>query len=646
MLNWVMMKTKNSIYWESYLKGLKPDEILTVSEWADKYRKLSSKASAEAGSWKTDRTPYLREIMDSLSPHSPIECVVFMKGAQVGGSESGFNWIGYVIDHAPGPMLMVQPTIDLAKKVSKQRIDPMIDECKVLRDKIKPARSRDSGNTQLSKDFPGGIVMFGGANSAASLRSMPMRYLFLDEVDAYPLDCEGEGSPIDLAKARTRNFNRKKILEVSTPTVSGQSVIEAEFESSDKRFYNVPCPHCNQYQALKFPNLTWEKGKPETVNYACCFCGELIPEHHKTWMLAKGKWVSENLNTDGKIAGFHLSSLYSPIGWYSWSELAKDWEKAQSSQEALKTFVNTILGETWKEKSELPEWKKIYARRESFEFNTIPSRVLFLTAAVDVQGNRLHCEIKGWGRNKENWSIDNRVFYGNPNEDEVWANIDSILAETWKHPTGGDIHVRLMAVDSGGHSTQKVYEWGRKQDIRRVMIVKGSSSNNPKALIESSSLVEMNIRGARVKTGLRLWIVGTTIAKSELYSWLKRDYPTEAEIAESGFPHGFCHYPKYEESFFLELTAEQLVTKKVKGFNHYYWEQIRDRNEALDLHVYNRAAAAQLGVDRFSEQMWNKLESELGVKGAAAPIKTVAPVVSPVAKKPAPVRTKRKSSLW
>ena len=163
-----MKKTKNSIYWESYLSGLKPDDILSVSEWADKHRRLSSKASAEAGPWRTDRTPYLKEIMDSLSPHSSVKEIVFMKGAQVGGSEAGFNWIGYVIDHSPGPMLMVQPTIDLAKKVSKQRIDPMIEECSVLNQKIKPSRSRDSGNTQLSKDFPGGIVMFGGANSTFS----------------------------------------------------------------------------------------------------------------------------------------------------------------------------------------------------------------------------------------------------------------------------------------------------------------------------------------------------------------------------------------------------------------------------------------------------------------------------------------------
>jgi phage terminase large subunit GpA-like protein len=636
----------SSIYWDSFLIGLKPDEILTVSEWSDKYRKLSSKASAEAGPWRTERTPYLKEIMDSLSPHSPIEQVVFMKGAQVGGSESGFNWIGYVIDHAPGPMLMVQPTVDLAKKVSKQRIDPMIEECKVLGEKIKPSRSRDSGNTQLSKEFPGGILIFAGANSASGLRSMPIRYLFLDEIDAYPLDVEGEGSPVDLAKARTRTFNRKKILEVSTPTIHGQSAIEAEFEKSDKRYFNLPCPHCNQYQPLKFSNLVWDKGKPETVNYACSLCGELIPEHHKTWMLSKGKWIAEDPDTDGKVAGFHLSSLYSPVGWYSWADLVNDWEKAQKSQETLKTFVNTILGETWKEKSELPEWKRIYQRRESYQVNTIPGRVLFLTASVDVQANRLECEIKGWGRNKESWSIDYRIYPGNTTEDEVWINLDKLLNETWMHPTGGEIQIKMLAVDSG-YNTQRVYDWAKNKSPTRVLVVKGSSSNNPKALLDSSSTIEMNIRGKRIKTGLRLWILGATIAKSELYSWLKHEIPTEKELDESGYPHGFCHYPMYEEEFFLGLTAEQLVTKKVKGFNRYYWEKIRDRNEPLDLHVYNRAAATAVGLDRFNDQMWNKLEAEMGIQViASSKNKEEVASTSPAVTRPKVKVVRKKSSIW
>ena len=644
-----MKRSRPSPYWESFLLGIRPDEVLTVSEWADKYRRLSSKASAEAGQWRTERTPYLKEIMDTLSPHCPTEEIVFMKGAQVGGSESGFNWIGYVIDHSPGPMLMVQPTVDIAKRVSKQRIDPMIEECEVLKEKMKPSRSRDSGNTQLSKEFPGGILLLAGANAASGLRSMPIRFLFLDEEDAYPLDVEGEGSPSDLAKARTRTFNRRKIFRVSTPTIEGQSAIGAAFADSDQRYFNLPCPECNQFQPLKFKNLVWDKGKPETVQYACDHCGALFKEHHKTWMLSKGDWIATNPTS--KIAGFHLSSMYSPLGWFSWVDMVQMWEKAQSSQEALKTFVNTILGETWKEKSEVPEWQRIYQGREDYKVNTIPGNVLFLTASVDVQGNRLECEIKGWGRNKQSWSIDYRVFSGNPAEDEVWNQVDKVLDETWAHPTGGEIQVKMLAVDSGGHHTQKVYDWAKNKDPRRVMIVKGSSSNSPKALIDSSSLIEMNIRGRKIKTGIRLWIIGTTIGKSELYSWLKHKHPTEKELEENGYPHGFCHYPKndeiYGESFFLGLTAEQLVSKKVKGFTHYYWEKIRDRNEPLDLHVYNRAAASSLGLDRFSDQMWNKLESDMGVNSVVTSSKEESTPVKPqVINRTVVKAPKKKSSIW
>ncbi len=178
----------NSPYFSGFFAGLKPDTRLTVSEWADQKRILPAKATKEAGRWRTARTPYLKEIMDCLSPSSSVEQVVFMKGAQVGGTECGNNWLGYVIDHTPGPMMYVLPTLDMAKRTSKQRIAPMIDEMPDLQEKVKDPRSRDSGNTLLTKEFPNGVLIFTGANSAAGLRSMPARFLFMDEVDAYDDD--------------------------------------------------------------------------------------------------------------------------------------------------------------------------------------------------------------------------------------------------------------------------------------------------------------------------------------------------------------------------------------------------------------------------------------------------------------------------
>jgi phage terminase large subunit GpA-like protein len=262
-----------AVYNETARAGARPDPLLTVSEWADRYRMLAQRSSAEPGPWRTTRTPYLREIMDCLSPSSAVERIVFMKGAQIGATECGNNWISYVIHQAPGPIMSVQPTVEMAKRNSKQRIEPLIDESTALRALVREARSRDSGNTILSKEFPGGVLVMTGANSAVGLRSMAARYLFLDEVDGYPGDVEGEGDPVNLAMARTRTFARRKIFLCSTPKITGMSRIEAAFEESDKRQYFVPCPVCREFQVLKFAQLRWPKGEWEKVVYVCEHCG-------------------------------------------------------------------------------------------------------------------------------------------------------------------------------------------------------------------------------------------------------------------------------------------------------------------------------------------------------------------------------------
>ncbi len=283
-----MFSKEEELYARELARGLRPDPDLSVSEWADAHRRLSGKAASEPGPWRTARTPYLREIMDCLSPGSAVERIVFMKGSQIGGTECGNNWIGFVIHHAPGPMLAVLPTVEMAKRNSKQRVDPLIEESPKLRERVQPTRSRDSGNTILSKEFRGGILVMTGANSAVGLRSMPVRYLFLDEIDAYPGDADGEGDPVALAEARTRTFSRRKIFMVSTPTIRGHSRIEREYEASDQRRYMVPCPECGTHQWLKFEQLKWPDKQPEGVYYECEHCAHKIDERHKTWMLENG----------------------------------------------------------------------------------------------------------------------------------------------------------------------------------------------------------------------------------------------------------------------------------------------------------------------------------------------------------------------
>ncbi len=448
------------VYRDALLAGLRPDPPMTVSEWADTYRVLSSKASAEPGPWRTGRTPYLKEPMDCLSSSSLVQRVVLMFAAQTGKTEAGSNWLGYVIHHAPGPMLLVQPTVEMAKRLSKQRLESLISETPVLNERIAPARSRDSGNTMFSKEFPGGMMVITGSNSATGLRSMPCRYLFADEVSSWPQDVDGEGDPLTLAERRTTTFARRKVLMTSTPTVAGSCRIEAEFLISDQRRFFVPCPSCGGMQWLQFRQLKWEKDRPETVQYECEHCKERFPEIHKGRMLAAGEWRA-TAPGDGKTAGFHLSALYSPLGWKYWRECVEDFLRAKNDAPMLKTFVNTVLAETWDEAAASQiSADALLERVEPYARGVVPEGVLLLTAGVDVQDNRLAVSIWGWGRDEESWLIDHTEIWGDPARPEVWKQLDVLLLG--EYPQGERVLKVVQAcVDSGGHHTGEVYQYAR-----------------------------------------------------------------------------------------------------------------------------------------------------------------------------------------
>ena len=594
-----------AIYNQSFNAGLRPDPLLLVSEWADEYRVLSQTASAEPGRFRTSRTPYLKELMDCLSPSSEVEEVIFMKGAQIGGTEAGNNWVGYVIDQAPGPMLVVQPTVEMAKRWSKGRLAPLIEDTPAIREKVKDPRSRDSGNTVQSKEFPGGIVVITGANSAVGLRSMPVRYLFLDEEDAYPLDVNGEGDPISLAIRRTSTFSRRKILKVSTPTIQGLSRIERDFDNSDQRFFWLPCPTCKEHQILKWTQIKYDNDDPSTARYECEHCGYGIKNHQKTWMLERGQWRARSPEIT-KIAGFHLSSLYSPVGWFSWEDAVDRFLVAKKNEELLKVWVNTVLGETWVDKGEAPDWEHLSERAEDYKIGCIPDDGLILTAGADIQKDRIEVEIVAWGKDKQSWSVDYRIFYGDPARAEIWNQLSALMQESFIHASGVDLQIMMLAIDSG-YATQEVYNWVRKQPSARVMAIKGvTRSVSP---LGSPSKVDVTYRGKRLRRGLRMWPVGVSILKSEFYHWLKltRD--------EDGvYPSGYCHFPKYNPEYFKQLTAEQLVTKMVKGYPKREWQKIRDRNEALDCRVYARSAAIALGVEHWSDKKWEKIVGNVGAK--------------------------------
>ena len=609
-----------SIYAVAFRAGLKPDPDFTVSQWADTHRMLSQKSASEPGHWRTDRTPYLRDIMDCLSPSSPVQRVVFMAGAQVGKTECGNNWLGFVIHHAPGPMMLVQPTVDTAKRLSKQRIAPMIEETPVLRERIAESRSRDSGNTMMVKEFQGGVMILTGANSAVGRRSMPVRYLFLDEVDAFPVDVDGEGDPVSLAERRTTTVSRRKIYMSSTPTVKDTSRIEREYLASDQRKYFVPCPHCDHFQHLRWSQVKWGDD-PAAAAYVCEDCGTFIEERHKPEMLRRGEWRATS-EGDRKTAGFHLSSLYSPLGWKSWSSIVEDFLAAKNDPPSLKTWVNTVLGETWEEDYSAKIGASAIAERaEVYDLLTVPHGGLMLTAGVDVQDNRVAVTVKAWGEDEESWLVNWTEIYGDPSKPELWRQLDSVLWETeYTHENGKPMQVRAAAIDSGGHFTHEVYAYVRGRRDRHIIAVKGMSQPG-KPIIGKPSRQDINFKNQTIKKGVELWGVGTDTAKAVIYGRLKNTDDAGA---------GVLHFPMgLPENYYEQLTSEKQVTRYSNGFARRLWiKKDNARNEALDCEVYALAALQYFYTRVNRATLWKTLESKIApVETTAAAVK--APDVQP-----------------
>ena len=595
------------------------EDELTVSQWASRYRILSRKASGEPGEWRNERTPYLVEIMDCLSSNSPVQEVYVMKGAQLGFTEAGNNWVGYVIDHAPGPMLLVQPTEMMAKRNSRQRLEPMIEDSPRLNQKIKLKRnSLDRAvNSTLIKEFPGGMLVMAGSNSASGLRSMPARYCFLDEADAYPVDVDGEGDPVNLALARMRTFSRRKLFMPSTPTLAGASRIEQAYNLTDQRMFYVPCLNCSHMQPLLWEQMRWKAGDPSTATHECAGCGYPMKNHEKAVMLARGLW-QPTAECAPEVRGYWISSLYSPVGWYSWKQLVADYEKSRLNREAQVSFTNTVLGIPFKQHGEAPDADRLLARCETYSIGAVPEGPLVLTAGVDVQGRRLEVEVVGWDREKRSWSIRYDVIEGDTSQPEVYRQLDLLLDEEFPTGYGLPLKISRLAIDSG-YQTGAVYDWVKSRKDRRAIAIKGSTQGA--ALLGDARPVEVGPDGRRQRHGLKVWLVNVDKAKEELYFWLNYDI---AEGEEP--PPGYCHFPVgYPAEFFHQLTAERLVTYHVRGYSRLRWEKERARNEALDCRIYNRAAFASLKTEQWPARRWEQILESLTVRelNAERPIEVV-----------------------
>jgi phage terminase large subunit GpA-like protein len=616
---------------DAFARAIKPPEDLKVSEWARRNFRTSSDYSAVVGEFVPH--PYQVEPLDVLSSSDPTEIMAMMCAAQMMKTLIMLIALGYVIDHDPGPVLIVQPTGEDAESFSTERIGPMIADVPAVAAKMSKAaadaKGRSTGNKILQKRFRGGQVSLTGAISDSGLRRRSVRYLMLDEVDAEGYEATKNGDRIARAKMRTVTYWNRKIILCSTPSVEGTSRIARAYLEGDQRRYFVPCPFCKAEQVLEWGGVRWGDVDgvyiaPEHAHYKCCSCGELIPHHHKTEMLRDGRWIAQN--EGGGYPSFQISRLYAPD--WAWGRVVTElFLPAKDNPEALRQFTNEVLAETWKEKGEAPDHEKLMSRREeSYRLGQVPPGVLFLTAGVDVQKAWLEGYVYGWGRRRERWVVDRFRIEESPYNPAAWDQLTERLNSSYRHPSGVDLPLVRFAVDTG-HATQEVYAWARQQGGSRVIAVDGRATGA--SLVGTPTPVDVTIGGRKIRHGCKIWPVNVSMAKSELYGLLAKERPADGEP----YPPGWVHFPAdLDEEFFKQLTAESLVTRIVKGYRKTEWQKTRERNEALDCANYARAAAAQFGVDRFSEHRWSDLEAQLGLN-----VRETATAVERAEAQPAPV---------
>jgi len=571
---------------------LKPPPLLTVAEWCDQFRVLSSESSASPGLWHNSRTPYLVGIMDAFNDPT-VETIVVKSSSQIGKSEALLNIIGYIITQDPGPVLFVQPSLAIAEAFVKDRIIPMVRDCPALSKKITLARTtrRDTvQDTMLHRTFAGGHLTLAGANSAASLASRPIRVLLMDEVDRYPVSIADEGDVVALARKRTTAFYNRKIAMVSTPTVKDASRIEFEYANSDQQRYFVPCPNCQHYQYLKFGGkdepfgLKWEPEKPEIAWYECEDCHKVIKNSDKSWMLLRGEWRQTGENLTGNVRGFHINELYSPF--VTFAELARNFLDSCKLPETLRTFINTSLGEAWEEVEDLPDINDIAKRAE--DYVKVPRAVRVLTAGIDIQGDRIELEVIGWGKNFESWGIERQIIYGDPSQPALWGQVDLYLKREFEVDGGPALTISCTCVDSG-YCTDAVYSYVKDKAGRRIFAVKGLPG--PGRPIVGRPLKNQYSRVIKV------FPVGVDTVKDIIYAHLRVENDGEAP---------FMHFPAtYGPDFYEQITAEKCVTKHKGGQPLRTYVKVRQRNEALDIRVYARAALEllKLNLDTMDEPL-------------------------------------------
>lgn len=608
-----------------------PRPRLTVSEIAQRDLVLSREYSKEPGAIRLARTPFLRDPMDCLSPDHPALTVVFKGPVQIGKTIIGQAFIAAVVGYYPGPMLVVTDTDTKAEEFSKYRLDMMIRDSPHLRSRVAEAKSRSRDNTIKMKTFPGGYLKLVGAQSASGLTSMTCRYVLLDEADDHKANVSYAGSSVSLALGRQTTYGEmRKTLIVSSPKVKGDSEIEAWYERGDRRRYWVPCPRCGEFQVLEWRDpdtgafrLVWPQGHPDEARYLCARCGAAWENRDKNALLPAGEWRPDrpDLGEGGTIVSFALNALYSPVGMYSWADMARQWEKANERVRAgdieeLRAFVNTRLAESFAEPGEQIDPNAL-ANRLDPDWDAVPAGVLCIVIGVDVQDDRIEAVTLGIGAGWEMWVLSYNVILSDPLDQQTWTALDTLVLRHWQTEDGRPLRAAATCVDSG-HRTQAVYDYARTRKRWGVRAIKGVGG-------PAKPIWDKAIRKAgKLKHQGQFYAVGTDSTKDKLHECLKVTLPGPK------FLHVPARIPRAYPDWFEQLTAERKVHYREKGKEVRGWRPITEgrRNEVLDTMVYALAAAysVQMGRPGFFDP-----------RAAPEPPPTREPDPTPVLPRPDPI---------
>lgn len=622
---------------EAFARAIRPPERLLLSDWADRYRRLPA-LSAEPGRWHTSRTPFLREIMDRLSPHDPCYRVIVVKPAKVGASAVADNWVGYTMHLDPAPMMDVQPTDSARQEYSKDRIKPLVEDTPEIRAVVRPQQRRVVGSTMTRKEFPGGFLALVHATSGPELRAREIKRLICDEIDGWDDNVDGEGDPLTIVRNRLTTFKDSKEYDLSTPVMKGGR-IEKEFATGDQRHYFVPCPECGHYQTLRWGQVAWSTiGRPpHEAAYVCEGCGSVIEENAKEVMLPAGRWhptvepcpaddcdhlltidfsratwtaagdvthaehecpacghrwVPVGRSPEPGVHSYRITGLMRPFGWVrgSWGAIAARFADAKHRQDkaALQAVVNLDLGEGWEDpaaKSLDPE--SLLSRVEDYGPPAsgpyvIPEGAQVVTVGGDVHPDRIELSFDGWGPGEESWSLDYVVLRGDPEQATIWQAVDAQLMRRFVNPVLGALHVGAACIDAG-HNPEAVHAFCKPRRTRMVFPTRGAPERSKN---QYPIWTPENRPARKPKKGkFELFWIGVSNAKGVLLERLNLP-------ADRGGGPGFCHFGKHcGPIYFDQLTAEQLRTKYVRGHIHYFWWKPHNRrNEVLDCRVYSLAA--------------------------------------------------------